>query len=337
MRDVNRGLAELSQKVRSTRSKWASTLPKHVDVERFEKSFMMAARDNTELMKCSPASLFSCITDAAAMGLELGGPMSTCYMIPFRDSRKGTTEAQLVIGYKGMIELMRRSGDVDQIDFQCVYQGDKFKSLLGDDAGIYHEPSDDCDRERKPITHCYVIIRLRNGAKQRLVWPASRINKHKEQFSRGWNRSDSPWQTHWETMAFKTMIRHMFGRGLIPVSAEVQRHIERDVDRLEQMATTVESAVEEIPDFVDSQQEQQQQQPEHTPEQQPTDDDRLSDIEEATIITRDQIEHAETAAEVAKVIKEMPSKLPPDVREELAVFAAKRQEKMLAKKRKDLG
>lgn len=65
--------------------------------------------------------------------------------------------------------------------------------------------------------------------------------------------------------------------------------------------------------------------------------DELTDIEEATIITREQIDHAETAAEVAKIIKEMPSKLPADVREELCVFASKKQEKLLNKQRKALG
>ena len=120
-RDRNQGLAEIGKRLDAAQTRLAEAMPHHINFKRLKTSFLMAMRDNPDLMECSVPSLFGCMKEAASMGLEIGGPLSKAYMVPFRDSRKSTREAQLILGYKGMIELMRRSGEVDQIDFECVH------------------------------------------------------------------------------------------------------------------------------------------------------------------------------------------------------------------------
>lgn len=208
--------------------------PRHISAERMRTTTLIAIRDNPELLKCELDSLFGAIRQAAFYGWEIGGPLAQAYLVPFRDTKRGTSEAVLIPGYRGLIDLVRRSGETSQIDMEVVHQADRFKVVKGDASAIFHEPSEHPDRLKSPITHVYVIVHFLNGAKQRGVWTAAEIDWHKEKFSQGWakaeknGRKDSPWHTHWKTMAFKTVLIDMVKRGQLPVSGEIRESVQKE-------------------------------------------------------------------------------------------------------------
>jgi recombination protein RecT len=230
--------------MKATSGRMLAALPKHVTPDRMIKVALNALRRNPKLLECSAPSLFGAITEAATYGWEIGGILGHAYLVPFRN------ECQLIPGYKGLIDLCRRSGQVSTIMMEVVHKGDEFSYSLGDDPHINHRPNDkDPQRDKKPITYVYAVVRLRDGGVQRSVWSTERVDSHKEQYSKAWqwaqngdphkggSKKDSFWHTNWPAAAKKTVIRDMINRGLIPVSAEyrdvVDRGLQRDADELE--------------------------------------------------------------------------------------------------------
>ncbi len=221
--------------MRAAAPQMLAALPKHVTPDRMIRVALNCIRKTPKLLKCTPVSLFSAITEAATYGWELGGVLGHAYLVPFR-CKKGdewVDECTLIPGYKGLVDLCRRSGQVSTIDMQVVHEGDKFDYALGDTPHIIHEPNDrDPHRVSKPIAYVYVVVKLRDGGIQRNVWHANKVNAHKEQYSKSWDwaengernkgggKKDSAWHTAWPTMAKKTVLRDMVNRGMIPMSAE---------------------------------------------------------------------------------------------------------------------
>lgn len=210
-----------------------AALPKHLTPDRMIRVALNQIRKNPKLLDCSAASLFGAITEAATYGWEIGGVMGHAYLVPYKD------ECVLIPGYKGLVDLCRRSGQISTISCEVVHQGDEFSYSMGDDPHIKHKPNDrDPQRDSKPITHVYLVVRLRDGGVQRSVWSQQKIDAHKEQYSQAWKRAESPqygkpakkdsfWHTAWPAAAKKTVIRDMINRGLLPVSAEYREAVDR--------------------------------------------------------------------------------------------------------------
>lgn len=221
--------------------KMMAVLPKHVTPDRMIRVAMNCIRKTPRLLECDPASLFSAITEAAQYGWELGGILGHAYLVPYGK------ECTLVPGYKGLLDLGRRSGQISTYAMEVVRDGDQFSYGLGDDPFINHTPNDkDKDRHNKEVTHVYAVVRLRDGGVQRSVWTTAQIDGHKERYSQAWRwaengdpkrgggKKDSAWHTDWVPMAKKTVVKEMFGRGLIPVSAEYRELVDRAVKHEDQ-------------------------------------------------------------------------------------------------------
>ena len=198
-------------------SKLYEGLPKHLSPDRMTSLVLGCLRKNPKLLECTQVSLFSSIAQASTLGLEMDGTLGQAYLVPYG------SECTWGVGYKGLLSLMRRSGEISTTTLEVVLEGDFFKYTLGDSPSIQHIPSEDPDRESRPITHAYCVVTMKDGGKQRSVWGRAKIDAHMKKYSPSHNKSDSPWKTSFATMAKKTVIRDVVNRGLVPVSAELQR------------------------------------------------------------------------------------------------------------------
>lgn len=193
----------------------ARALPKHITPDRMSRIALTALRSTPDLGKCTPASFLGSVVSAAQLGLEVNTALGQAYLIPYRN--KGVLECQLQIGYLGMLDLARRSGEVSSIYAEVVYQGDTFEWTLGLDRTIKHVPSQELDREEQPVTHVYAVAKLRSGDAVFVVLTKSQVEKYRK---RG-KGAQPAWSTDWEAMARKTAIRRLF--TWIPRSAEMAR------------------------------------------------------------------------------------------------------------------
>ncbi len=201
----------------------AAALPKHLTADRLSRIAMTEVRKNPELLNCDQASLLGAVIQAAQLGLEPGSALGHCYLIPFNNRQKNRKEIQFIIGYRGMLDLARRSGSCNKVDARAVYQGDEFTYQLGLDEKLVHVPA-----ARNPgdqITHVYAIAALKNGTKQFDVMTRAEVEEIRGTSATG-DKPSSPWATDYEAMAKKTVIRRLF--KYLPVSIEIQQAVGLD-------------------------------------------------------------------------------------------------------------
>lgn len=195
----------------------AKALPKHVSPDRMSRIALTALRANPELMKCSSASFLGSVLSAAQLGLEPNTPLGHAYLIPY----KGTCTLQL--GYRGMMDLARRSGEVTSLYAHVVRKGDKFTVKLGLEQTIEHVPSEDERRDEQPMTHVYAVAKLKGGEPVFVVLTRGQVDKFRARSMAG---KSGPWVTDYEAMAIKTAVRRLF--TWLPQSAEMARAVAVD-------------------------------------------------------------------------------------------------------------
>jgi recombination protein RecT len=169
-------------------------------------------------MDCTPQSLLACVMTCAQLGLEPDQFLGQAYLVPFKDNKSGTTICTLIPGYRGYIALARRSGEMQTVSAQVVYERDEFNLAYGINDTLEHRPNLSGDRG-KPIG-AYCVFKYKDGGYSFDFLPVTDIDKVR---SRSRASNDGPWVTDWDEMAKKTVIkRHS---KLAPLSVEFQRAV----------------------------------------------------------------------------------------------------------------
>ncbi len=203
----------------STLEQLKLALPSHMKPDHFRRIFVTEIHRNPELLKCDPASFMSVMIQLAALGLEPGVHLGQCYLIPFRNTKKGITEVQLIIGYRGLIALARRSGMVKRLSANVVYDGDEFDFALGSSEHLRHVPSGETSFAK--ITHVYAICEFNDGSIQMEVMPRREIDRIKDR-----GRANPVWNSDYSEMARKTAVRRL--AKYLPLSPEFADAIRAD-------------------------------------------------------------------------------------------------------------
>lgn len=201
----------------------ALALPKSMTADRLTRIVMTECRKAPALLKCAPESFYGAVLQCAALGLEPGSALGHCYLLPFGNGKdkQGRPNAQLIIGYRGMIDLARRSGQIVSLSAYCVHEQDTFNYKLGLDPDIEHIPASVADRGK--VTHVYAVAKLKGGGVQFEVMSRAEIEAVRKTSKAG---TSGPWSSHWDEMAKKTVIRRLF--KYLPVSIEAVRAVEID-------------------------------------------------------------------------------------------------------------
>lgn len=207
--------AALSAIVEQNKSAIALSLPKTMSADRFARLLLTAANTNPDLLACDPRSFLAAGVQAAQLGLEPNDARGLAYLLPFNDKQRGKI-VQLIIGYRGMMDLARRSGMVTTINAFPVFDGDIFTYELGLNPTLHHVPGDH-DEDPKTLTHVYAVAKI-GGDSQFVVLTRKAIEKTRAS-SRGATSSYSPWTTHYVEMAQKTAIRRLC--KMLPQTVEV--------------------------------------------------------------------------------------------------------------------
>nr|DAK40343.1 MAG TPA: RecT protein [Caudoviricetes sp.] len=200
---------------------FATALPKHINTDRFVRIAITTIRQNPKLAQCSQESLLGALMVSAQLGLE-PGTLGQCYLIPFENKRMGTVECQFQIGYKGLIELLRRSGQLSDIYSYTVYENDDFNIEYGLSRTLTHEPNFD---ERGEIKGFYAVAILKDGAKAFEYMTKDEVVKHEEKYRKGSYKNDV-WNKNFEEMAQKTVVKKLL--KWLPVSVEFLDMINKD-------------------------------------------------------------------------------------------------------------
>lgn len=196
----------------------ALAVPKHLNADRMARIAATEVRKNKALLNTEPTSFLGSVMQAAQLGLEPGSALGQAYLVPYGN------QCQLIIGYKGMIDLARRSGQVLSLNAYAVREGDDFNFQLGLKPDIHHVPSLEADRIKKPITYVYAVATLKGGGYQFEVMSRAEVEA-----VRAKAKSKNIWNSYFEEMAKKTVIRRLF--KYLPVSIEALEITNADAKR----------------------------------------------------------------------------------------------------------
>ena len=186
-------------------------LPKHLDADRLARIAMTTIRQTPKLLECNIQSLLAAVMQSAQLGLE-PNILGQAYIIPYGK------EAQFIIGYRGMIDLARRSGHIESIYAHPVYDQDEFDYEYGLEPKLRHKPA---MGDRGEFIGAYGVAKFKDGGYHFEFMPKSEIDKRR---GRSKAKNSGPWVTDYEEMACKTVIRHMF--KYLPISIEIMKQVE---------------------------------------------------------------------------------------------------------------
>lgn len=200
------------------KSQIMAALPKHMNADRMARLALTLLRTNNKLAECDPLSLMGAIVQCAQWGLE-PDQRGLVYLVPFWNSKRGQYEVQVIPGYKGLMDLARRGGEVVKIEAHVVREGDLFDYQYGTDEYLRHIPS----RDRGGLIGAYAIATYKDGAKQfEVVWQPDidRAKLASKASDRG------PWVDHPEPMWMKTAVRRL--SAYLPLNPELSGAVAAD-------------------------------------------------------------------------------------------------------------
>lgn len=196
-------------------------LPAVLTPERFTRMALSAINNTPELADCTPMSFIAALMNAAQLGVEPNTPLGQAYLIPYKN--KGVLECQFQIGYKGLIDLAYRTGQIQIIQAHVVREQDYFDYQYGLDSRLTHRPGEGA---RGEIVFIYGLFKLVNGGYGFEVSNKADMDAFAAKYSRSFGGKYSPWTDNYEDMAKKTVIKRALKYA--PVSSDFQKALSMD-------------------------------------------------------------------------------------------------------------
>lgn len=212
---ANKQPKEIKDYIKIYQGEIEKALPKVMTPERFTRIALSAVSNNPALQKCTPVSFISAMMNAAQLGLEPNSPLGQAYLIPYGG------KCQFQLGYKGLIDLAYRSGEVKSIQAQVVYENDEFEFEFGLEPKLKHKPT---KSNRGEAVYYYAVFKLVNGGEGFEVMSKEDVLDHAKRYSKTFN--NGPWQTNFDEMAKKTVLKKALKYA--PMKTEFARAVNTD-------------------------------------------------------------------------------------------------------------
>lgn len=215
------GPQNIKQLIMQMKPQIEKALPTVLTGERFTRMVLTAMSTNPQLAECTPNSFLGAMMQSAQLGLEPNTPLAQAFLIPYRNH--GQLECQFQLGYKGLIDLAYRSGEIISISAHEVYENDEFEYELGLEEKLRHKPA---LKDRGDVILYYAVFRTKSGGSGFAVMSVEDIRKHMNQYSKAAKGGFSPWSTNFDAMAKKTVIKQVLKYA--PIKTEFTRAVAAD-------------------------------------------------------------------------------------------------------------
>ena len=185
--------------VKKMTAQWAAVLPSVCTPERFARVVLSCLNGNEALAKAlttqqGQISISKAFMKCAEVGLEPNG--RDAHLIPYKN------DIQLILDYKGIIKLCRRSGEISNIIAETVCEKDEFAY----EDGVIHHKIDFHLEDRGPAYAWYVKVVFKDGTVQSKVMGKAEIEAARRRSKAG---NNGPWQTDYNEMAKKTVFKNL--------------------------------------------------------------------------------------------------------------------------------
>jgi recombination protein RecT len=232
-------ISDLSSMLETHKNRIAGLLPPHIKAERVIALIIEAISRSQLLLRCSPLSIVAALLQASILGLETDNLTGEAYLIPYWNSKVNGYEAQLQVGYKGLVRLARNTGEFSVIDSQAVHVNDHFEPRKGSHPEVIHYWDPKADRGA--IYGYYGVFTLKDGSTNFEFMTVDEIERHRDKYSQsafkkdrgqfvldqdGHKVPDGPWNTSPEWMFRKTPLIQVL--KLAPKSRQLSKAITLD-------------------------------------------------------------------------------------------------------------
>lgn len=231
---------------------------------RFISSIVSAVQANPALQECTNSSVLSAALQGEALKLSPSPQLGQFYMVPFNNRKNKTKEAQFQLGYKGYIQLAKRSGVYKKLHVISIKEGELISYNPLEEELEVALIEDDLLREATPTIGYYAMFREHNGYEHSMYWSKKKMMAHADRYSAAFNAKDlerlekgeipekdlwkysSFWYKDFDAMAHKTMLRQLISKWGT-MSIEMVQAINADMAVLQEDGTADYVEREETP------------------------------------------------------------------------------------------
>lgn len=214
--------------------------------KRFVASISSAVATNPALQECDAGTILSGALLGEALNLSPSPVLGQYYLVPFKNTKKGTTDAQFILGAKGYVQLAIRSGQYKDIDYIEVREGEYKGRNKQNGKQEFEFIEDEEERLSRPVVGYMAYFELLNGFYKQIYWSKEKVLNHADKYSKAFNLADykklqagqipekdmwkfsSYWYKDLDGMAFKTLLRQLISKFGI-MSIDMQEAYSKDM------------------------------------------------------------------------------------------------------------
>lgn len=225
---------DLKRLLEGSKAALSQVVPRHLTPDRLIKVALMATSKSPDLLKCSAQSILQSVMQAAELGLEVNSPLGQAYLVAFnnkikekdddgRERERWVMECQLIIGYRGFIDLAKRSGEIATVEARCVYANDFFEVIYGTDQRLTHRPS---LKDPGPLVCVWAMARIKGS--DAVIFDVLTLGDvdYARSVSKTGAKGYGPWRDRYDEMARKTAVRRL--AKYLPLSPELANAMDID-------------------------------------------------------------------------------------------------------------
>lgn len=199
----------------------------------FLTSLLNTTNGNKQLQEAEPQSILKAGAIAATLDLPIDPNLGFAYVVPYKrkykdknDNWQEENKAQFQLGYKGFIQLAIRTGQYKKINVTELYKG-QFESYdpITDELkyNLENKTSDE-------ITHYIAYFQTMNGFEKYNVMSKEEVREHAKKFSKTFLKSSSSWQTNFDSMAKKTVLKLLLSKfGILSIEMQTAQKVDQAV------------------------------------------------------------------------------------------------------------
>lgn len=246
---------------------------------RFISAIVSAVAVNPALQECTPRTILSGALLGESLNLSPSPQLGQYYLVPFENHKEGVTNAQFILGYKGMIQLALRSGQYKRLNVLAVKEGELLRwNPLTEEIDL-RLIADDTLREQTTTVGYLASFEYLNGFQKTIYWSKEKMIAHADRYSAAFSEEaaagrypkvsfkdyeagnypqkdawlySSYWYKDFDGMAFKTMLRQLISKWGI-MSIDMQAAIDGDNTVITDVTESGEFLhAEEVPETVPS-------------------------------------------------------------------------------------